>query len=61
MHTFNQSLATLHMAGKIALDTALSASSLKDELMEMINRGVGVVPQAGLHHSERGDRPPVRR
>jgi hypothetical protein len=30
------------------LDTALAASSHRDELNEMINRGVGVVPGAGL-------------
>jgi twitching motility protein PilT len=48
MQTMNQSLATLHQTGQITLDTALSASSLKDELMEMINRGTGVVAGAGL-------------
>ena len=61
MQTFNQSLATLYMARQITLDTALSASSLKDELQEMINRGVGVVAQAGLRRPEMGERPPVRR
>ncbi len=30
------------------MNTARSASSLKDELTEMINRGVGVVAGAGL-------------
>ena len=48
MQTANQSLATLYMRRVITLDTALGASSLKDELQEMINRGVGVVPGAGL-------------
>jgi twitching motility protein PilT len=48
MQTFNQSLATLYMQGQISLETALSASSLKDELSDMINRGVGVVAGAGL-------------
>jgi twitching motility protein PilT len=48
MQTANQSLASLYMAKKISLDTALSASSMKDELQEMISRGVGVVPGAGL-------------
>jgi twitching motility protein PilT len=48
MQTFNQSLATLYMERKITMEAALNASSLKDELMEMINRGVGVVPGAGL-------------
>jgi hypothetical protein len=36
------------MKRAITLETALGASSLKDELQEMINRGVGVVPGAGL-------------
>ena len=48
MQTMNQSLATLYMSGQITLEAALSASSLKDELMEMINRGTGVVAGAGL-------------
>jgi twitching motility protein PilT len=48
MQTANQSLATLYQKRQITLDTALGASSLKDELQEMINRGVGVVPGAGL-------------
>lgn len=48
MQTMNQSLATLYLSGQITLETALAASSLKDELMEMINRGAGVVPGAGL-------------
>jgi Tfp pilus assembly ATPase PilU len=46
--TFNQSLATLYMNRLITLDTAMSASSLKDELEQMIQRGVGVVQGAGL-------------
>ena len=48
MQTANQSLATLYLRRLITLDTALGASSLRDELQEMINRGVGVVPRAGL-------------
>jgi twitching motility protein PilT len=48
MQTFNQSLATLYLTRQITLETALSASSLKDELMDMVNRGVGVVAGAGL-------------
>jgi len=48
MQTGNQSLASLHLAGKITLETALLASSNRDELQEMINRGVGIVPGAGL-------------
>jgi twitching motility protein PilT len=48
MQTMNQSLATLYLSGQITLETAVAASSLKDELMEMINRGAGVVAGAGL-------------
>jgi len=48
MQTMNQSLATLYQRGQITLETAMSASSLKDELTEMIERGVGVVPGAGM-------------
>src|SRR6476661_2111957 len=48
MQTMNQSLATLYAKRLISLETALSASSLKDELEQMISRGAGVVPGAGL-------------
>ena len=47
MQTANQSLATLCLKGLITLETALSASALKEELQDMINRGVGVVPAVG--------------
>jgi twitching motility protein PilT len=48
MQTANQSLASLYLKRAITLDAALSSSSNKDELQEMINRGVGVVAGAGL-------------
>ncbi len=48
MQTANQSLASLYMKRQISLETAMSASSNKDELQDMINRGVGVVAGAGL-------------
>ena len=48
MQTANQSLASLHMKRLITLETAMTASSNKDELQDMINRGVGVVAGAGL-------------
>jgi twitching motility protein PilT len=48
MQTANQSLATLYMKKQITLETALEKSSNRDELQEMIQRGVGVVPGAGL-------------
>jgi twitching motility protein PilT len=49
MQTMNQSLATLYQRRIITLETALATSSLKDELQDLINRGVGVVPGAGLN------------
>ena len=58
MQTANQSLASLYMKRLITLDTAISASSNKDELQDMINRGVGVVAGAGLGRPGTA-RPPV--
>jgi twitching motility protein PilT len=46
--TLNQALASLYFTGAITIDTARQTSSLRDELMDMINRGVGVVPGAGM-------------
>ena len=54
MQTANQSLASLYMKKQITLEVALGNSSNKDELQEMINRGVGVVAGAGM-----GGRPQV--
>jgi twitching motility protein PilT len=48
MQTMNQSLVSLYMKKHITLETALGASSNREELQEMINRGAGVVPGAGL-------------
>src|SRR5262245_29714781 len=48
MQTANQSLASLYMKKLITLETALTASSNRDELQDMIHRGVGVVAGAGL-------------
>jgi twitching motility protein PilT len=47
MQTLNQSLASLYMSRQITFETALTASSLKEELIDMINRGVGVVASGG--------------
>jgi twitching motility protein PilT len=52
MQTANQSLASLYMRRMITLETAMGSSSNRDELQEMINRGVGVVAGAGM-----GNRP----
>ena len=62
MQTANQSLATLHQRRLITLEVALAASSYKDELQDMINRGVGVVAGAGLGRGPGSvpPRPPVR-
>ena len=48
MQTMNQSLATLYQKQLITLETAMGASSLRDELEQMIARGAGVVPGAGM-------------
>jgi twitching motility protein PilT len=60
MQTANQSLASLYMKRLITLETALTTSSNKDELQDMINRGVGVVAGAGLGRAPgSGPRPAV--
>jgi twitching motility protein PilT len=60
MQTMNQSLSTLYFTKKISLDMAIASSSHREELQEMINRGVGVVAGAGLNRpggSTAGPRP----
>jgi twitching motility protein PilT len=64
MQTANQSLASLYHKRLITLEIALGASSNKDELQDMINRGVGVVAGAGLGRASgtvAAQRPPVAR
>jgi twitching motility protein PilT len=58
MQTMNQSLASLYLKRQITLETAISQSSHKEELQEMISRGVGVVPNAGLNRGPVAGRPP---
>jgi twitching motility protein PilT len=48
MQTMNQSLATLVQKRQITTETAVGASSLRDELEQMIARGAGVVAGAGM-------------
>jgi twitching motility protein PilT len=48
MQTMNQSLATLYQRKQVTLEVALAASSNREELQDLINRGVGVVAGAGL-------------
>ena len=63
MQTMNQSLATLYSKRLITLEAAMNASSLKDELEQMISRGTGVVAGAGMNRPGTGlpNRPPVNR
>jgi twitching motility protein PilT len=65
MQTQNQSLATLYQKRLITIDAAMSASSMKDELEQIISRGAGVVPGAGMSRPRPGagfpPRPPVQR
>ena len=48
MQTMNQSLSTLYQKRLITLEAAMNASSLKDELEQIIARGAGVVAGAGM-------------
>ena len=57
MQTMNQSLATLYQRKQVTLETALAASSNRDELQDLINRGVGVVAGAGLGRTGTSPRP----
>jgi twitching motility protein PilT len=59
MQTANQSLASLYQKKLITLESAMSASSNRDELQDMINRGVGVVAGAGLSRPGMAPRPVV--
>ncbi|MBI2828159.1 MAG: type IV pilus twitching motility protein PilT [Acidobacteria bacterium] len=61
MQTANQSLATLYQKKLITLESAMEKSSNRDELQEMINRGVGVVAGAGLGRQGLPPRPAVGR
>ena len=48
MQTMNQSLATLVKQRQLSMDAAIGASSMPDELAEIISRGGGVVAGAGM-------------
>jgi twitching motility protein PilT len=48
MQTMNQAIASLYFKRLISIETAMNASSNREELQDMINRGIGVVPGAGL-------------
>jgi twitching motility protein PilT len=57
MQTMNQNLVTLYQKRLITLEAAMSASSQKDELEQMISRGAGVVAGAGLNRPGSPQRP----
>ncbi len=58
MQTLNQSLATLVKLRRISMDAAVAVSSMPDELRDLVQRGAGVVPGAGMPH--RVSRRPAR-
>jgi twitching motility protein PilT len=60
MQTMNQNLVTLYQKRLITIETAMSASSQKDELEQMIARGAGVVAGAGMHRAGMPPRSTVR-
>jgi twitching motility protein PilT len=60
MQTMNQSLATLYQKKVVTLETAMMRSSNRDELQDLINRGVGVVAGAGLGRTMGSVPRPVR-
>jgi hypothetical protein len=43
------------------METAMNASSMRDELTEMMHRGAGVVEGAGMGRTTPGTRPPLTR
>src|ERR687891_2586707 len=58
MQTMNQCLATLYQRRLVTLEAAMAASSLKDELEQMIARGTGVVAGAGMGQRPGANVPP---
>jgi twitching motility protein PilT len=60
MQTMNQSLATLVKTRQVSIDTALGASSMPDELRDLVARGGGVIERAGMQRPEHRSLPPRR-
>jgi twitching motility protein PilT len=60
MQTMNQNLVTLYQKRLITIETAMTASSQKDELEQMISRGAGVVAGAGMNRPGMPPRTTVR-
>ncbi len=60
MQTMNQSLVTLYQRRLITIEAAMNASSMKDELEQMIARGAGVVAGAGMNRPGMPARPAAR-
>ena len=60
MQTMNQNLVTLYQKRLITIETAMGASSMKDELEQMISRGAGVVAGAGMNRPGMPPRTTVR-
>jgi twitching motility protein PilT len=61
MQTANQSLVSLYQKRLVSLEVAMMASSNRDELQDMITRGVGVVAGAGMGRAPgTAARPPGR-
>ena len=58
MQTMNQSLATLVKLRRTSMEAAMSASSMPDELRDLVQRGAGVVAGAGMTRPMR--HPPLR-
>jgi twitching motility protein PilT len=59
MQTFNQSLSSLYFADKITLETAMSRSSLPEELHEMIQRGAAALQQPSSQSGGQAARRPA--
>jgi twitching motility protein PilT len=60
MQTMNQNLVTLYQKRLITIETAMMASSQRDELEQMISRGAGVVAGAGMQRAGMPPRTTVR-